>query len=134
MALVENFLDIPQLKAGQDMSGKQYRAVKVDTDDFEITGITDADNEYPLGILQNDPTEGQTAIVAYMGVCRAEAGGGITMGDALALNNSGDVISDAEVADGTTVNLHHIGIALEDAVNLQILWILLKPAHLIGLE
>ena len=135
MALVDHYLDIPGLVAGQDMSGKQYRAVQMDTDDFEVTGITDANTEHPIGILQNDPTEGQTALVAYTGVCRAEVGsGGVTFGDTLALANNGKVITDVEVANGTAVDLHHIGIALQDGADTQIIQILLKPGQLIGKE
>ncbi len=132
MAITENFLDIPKLVAGENMSAKQYRAVKTDTDDFEVTGIT-ATTEIPIGILQNDPLEGQEALVAYMGVCRAEAGGVIAVGATLGINSSGDVISDAEVADGGSKDLRHIGIALQSGVNLEVIWILLKPAHLLGL-
>ena len=132
MAITENFLDIPKLVSGQNMSGKQYRAVKTDTDDFEVTGIT-ATTEVPLGILQNDPLEGEEALVAYMGVCRAESGGVIAVGDPLGINSSGDVISDAEVTGGTTKDLRHIGIALQSAVDTEVIWILLKPAHLLGL-
>ena len=132
MAIVENFLSIPNLVAGQNMSGKQYRGVKTDTDDFEITGITGATSDHPLGILQNDPTEGQEAIVAHTGVCKAEAGGVIAVGNPLALNDDGDVIADVEIADGGTKDLHHIGIALMAGVNLQVIWILLKPAHRLG--
>ena len=135
MAIVDHYLDIPGLVAGQDMSGKQYRAVKMDTDDFEVTGITNANAEHPIGILQNDPTEGRTALLAYTGVCRAEVGsGGVTFGDSLALANNGKVITDVEVADGSAVDLHHIGIALQDGVDTQVIQILLKPAQRIGLE
>ena len=135
MAIVDHYLDIPGLVAGQDMSGKQYRAVQMDTDDFEVTGMTDANTEHPIGILQNDPTEGQTALVAYTGVCRAEVGsGGVTFGDNLALGNDGKVITDAEVTNGSAVDLHHIGIALQDGADTQIIQILLKPGQLIGKE
>lgn len=132
MAIVENFLAIPNLVAGENMPAKQYRAVKKDTDDFEITGITSITSEHPLGILQNDPLEGEEAIVAYTGVCKAEAGGDISVGSPLALNDDGDVIADVEIANGGAKNLHHIGLALMAGENLQVIWILLKPAHRLG--
>ncbi len=135
MAIVDNYIDIPGLVSGQDMSGKQFRAVQMDTDDFEVTGMTNANAEHPIGILQNDPTEGQAALVAFAGVCRAEVGsGGVTFGDTLGLTNAGKVITDAEVTDGSAVDLHHIGIALQDGADTQIILILLKPAQRIGKE
>jgi len=134
MALVDGYIDIPGLVAGEDMSAEQYRGCKMDTTDFQILGLTDANAEKPIGILQNDPISGKPALVAMLGVCRAECGGNITIGDSLAFNNSGDVISDAEVADGSATDLHHIGIALEGGVDTQIIKILLFGPVRIGLE
>ena len=71
--------------------------------------------------------------MAYMGTCKAEAGGTISVGDTLGINSSGDVIEDAEVTGGGSKDLRHIAIALQGGVNLEVIWILLKPSHLLGL-
>jgi len=136
MAIVDNYLDIPGLIASTDLSGSQYRAVKMEgSTDFYVAAMTNANAEHPIGILQNDPdAEGQGATVAYCGVCRAEAGGNITVGNPLACDNNGKLIADVEVADGSAVDLHHIAIALEGGVDTQIISVLLKPAQRIGLE
>jgi len=134
MAIVDNYLEIPGLAAGEDMSAKQYRGVKMHTTAFQVVGLTDANAEQPIGILQNDPTSGEAATVAFCGVCKAECGGIIAVGASVAFNNSGDVISDVEVKDGTAVDLHHIGYALEAGVDTQVIKIILRPPVRIGLE
>ncbi len=62
-------IDLPfTVKDGSDLSGKQYRIV-------EQTAAGECDlcnsaGDKPLGILQNKPTSGQTAIVRMLGVSK----------------------------------------------------------------
>jgi len=133
MGMVDHYLEIPGMVAGEDMSGKQYRGVVISAD-FTVVGVSNANTSKPIGILQNDPTSGEPAVIAMCGVCRAEAGGTITVGDSLAYNNSGDVISDAEVTDGTATDLHIIGMAIQAGVDTEIITIVLYGPVRMGLE
>ena len=45
------------------------------------------------GVLQNKPTTGQAADVAFVGISKAVAGGTITRGDKLMTNASGQLIT-----------------------------------------
>ncbi|MDD4984180.1 MAG: hypothetical protein PHQ43_00125 [Dehalococcoidales bacterium] len=136
MAMVDNYIDIPGLKAGEDLSSYQYRAVKLDSTAFQVIKHSNANApELPIGILQNDPdAAGKPAHVAYCGVCKARYGGNVTLGDSLSIDNDGDLISDAVVADGSAVDLYHIAKALESGADTEIHWVLLYPGQLIGKE
>ncbi len=135
MAQIDNYLDIPGLQASADLSGSQYRAVKMHSVAFQVAAMTNANTERPVGILQNDPdASGKGATVAVIGVCKAEYGGTVTVGDKLGCNNSGSLISDAEVTDGSATDLHHIAVALESGVNTQVCYVYVFPAERIGLE
>lgn len=136
MAMVDNYIDIPGLQAGANLSSSQYRAVKMHSTAFQVVAIDNANApDRPVGILQNDPdTAGHPAIVAFCGLCRAEAGGNISVGDSLALDNNGKVIADAVVTAQDGVDLYHIGIALQAGVDTQIIQILLYPGQPIGKE
>ena len=135
MAVEGDFRTIPGLMAGADLSANQYRAVQMDTTAFRVIAITNANAQRPIGIQQDDPNAANLPVlVAYDGVCRAQAGGTIAVGDTLALDNSGRVITDAEVADGTAVDLHHIAVALEAGALSSIITILLHTPIRIGLE
>lgn len=112
---ITGYMSIPGVtRAGTAVT--QYRAVILDSTERRILPVTDANASKPLGILQDDPgATGEPCDVSYMGICKAEAGAAITFGDDLALDNSGRVITDVEVADGSAVDLHHVGVALEAA-------------------
>lgn len=129
-----NYIGIPGLRRGAT-AVTQYRAVIQDTGAFRILPVTNANASRPMGILQNDPgATDEPADVAYVGVCKAEYGGTVAVGDALACNNSGQLITDVEVTDGTSVDLHHIAIALEAGSSGEMHYVLLHPADRIGLE
>ena len=113
----------------------QYRAVQLSgSANRTVIAMTNANAERPVGILQNDPATTEAADVAIIGVCKGEYGGTVTRGDKLASNNSGQLISDAEVTDGSAVDLHHIGVALESGSSGDIRQVLVLPAARIGLE
>jgi len=135
MGSIVGYLSIPGITAAADLSTKQYHAVKLDSTARRVAAITNGNAERPVGILQDDPdAAGRTADVAYIGIVKAELGGTVSYGDSLASNNDGELIADAEVADGSAVDLHHIGIALEAGVDGDIIDVILHPAERIGLE
>jgi hypothetical protein len=81
--------DIGVLKAGADLSAKQYRFVKVDTAvDDQVVGTTAATDEI-VGVLQNDPTSGQAAAIRTVGISKLLLGGTVTRGDRLTSDATG---------------------------------------------
>ena len=95
--------------AAADLSGKQYRMVKLDNT-AKVAAFA-ADTDRPYGILQDKPTAGMEAEIMKNGVSKLYAGaGGIVMGD--------PVIPDADGkgtvgAFGADVTKFVIGVALE---------------------
>ena len=131
----EQQIKLPGLVAGESMTTKQYYAVQHSTAaDRTVLLITNANAQRPIGILQNDPGSGEPAEVVVLGMAKAIYGGSITRGDKLACGNDGSLISDAEVADGSAVDLHHIAIALESGSSGDIRWVLVIAPQFIGKE
>jgi hypothetical protein len=76
-------LSIP---AGADLSAKQYTFVKISgTGVVSTAAVTDA----PIGVLLNDPKEGETAAVAVSGVVKLKASAAITAGAPIGTTNAG---------------------------------------------
>ena len=105
------------------------------TTDHQVTVVTNANAQRPIGILQNDPdAAGEAAEVAYDGVCKVVYADTITAGDTLASNNDGAAIEDAEVTNGGAVDLHHLATALEAGLTGDIRLVLLHTPIRIGSE
>ncbi len=113
----------------------QYRAAYI-TGEHELTVVSNANAQRPLGIVQNDPSTGQAVEVAMYGhTARAEYGGSVSAGDKLRSNNSGQLVQDDEVISVTrTVDVHHIAIALEDGSSGEIHDVLAIQPQIVGLE
>lgn len=128
-----NYLSLPGVVANADLSSYQYKAVQISTTDWKVAAMSNANApQVPIGILQNKPdADGKPADVAILGVCKAECGDTVTAGDNLAVNNSGEVISDAEE---TSSDLYHIGVAMEDGVDGEVISIVLLHFGLQGVE
>ena len=131
-----NYINVPGLIAGADLSAKQYYAVQGDTSgDREVKAITNANAEMPIGILQNDPdTAGHAADVAVFGTAKAIYGGTVTRWDKLACDNNGALITDAEVTAQDGADLHHIAIALESGSSGDIRQVLVITPQIVGKE
>lgn len=72
MALGGEYLSIPGLTAGQDLSSIQYKIVKfASTAGQVIVGAAATDNL--LGVLMNDPAANEPAHVATIGVAKVQA-------------------------------------------------------------
>jgi len=131
--MVDNFIAIPGLKASGTVV--QYRAVKMDSTALQVVAISNANApDRPIGILQNDPASGEAAEVAYCGVCKAEYGDNVSVGDSLSLDNNGKLITDAVVAAQDGVDLYHVALALEAGADTEVHSVLLYPAQPIGKE
>ena len=139
MSNMTGYFSIPGLIAAADLSTKQYHLVKFNGTGRQVAAITDGNvtTEHIAGILQDDPnTTGDPCDVAAFGVAKAECGGTITAGDFFASNNDGEIISDeANPANQTNANdLYHMGIALEDGVDGDIIDVYIMPLGLQGIE
>ncbi len=112
----------------------QYRCCRI-TGEHTVNTISDADGQRPIGIVQNDPASGEAVEVGIYGhTVRAEYGGNVTAGDKLACDDSGRLVTDVEVLNGTAVDLHHMAIALEDGAISEIHDVLALAPQIVGKE
>lgn len=90
MANYGALIDVPGLLAGADLSAYQYRPVKLASTAGEVVAAT-AVTDVVVGILQNDPTDGQAAHIAGVGsVTLAKAGTSVlAKGAYLTCNSTG---------------------------------------------
>jgi hypothetical protein len=116
MAIEERLITIGFLAAGSDLSTKQYHVVKLDA---QGKAVLAGAGELSLGILQNDPSEGQACDIAVDGVSKAKAGASITLGSLLSANANGQVVP-------ATSGDYVIGIALEAASSGDIVSVLIR--------
>lgn len=111
-------LNIPGIHADEDLSADQYMAVYLSSD-FGVTAVTNSNAaafaQAGIGILQDDPVADAPASVTILGICRAKAGGTITQGAYLTLDNTGKVVAGALEADLASADRAIIGRALGDA-------------------
>lgn len=102
---------IPGLLAGADLSAKQWHCVKFASTANEVISAIQT-SDAVIGILQNDPADGETANVCVLGVSRAIAGTSlITVGEFLGANSSGVY----DTSGGTAAAEYYVGRALEAA-------------------
>ena len=104
-------------KAGANLSGKQYFAVKISASGAGTaanvpTVVLCGADEKPFGILLSEPESGQAALIQVSGEQTAISGGTISAGDRLTVDAAGKVIS---ATNTTTIGIS-IGNALADAV------------------
>lgn len=87
---------IPGLAAGGNLASAQYKVVKFASTAGQVIVVT-ATTSVAVGILQNDPTVGQAALVAGPGdVAIALAGAAdIAQGELLGFDTSGRVVDHA---------------------------------------
>jgi len=131
----DNYQNVPGLVAGEALTAAQYKAVYLSTTvNNQVLQVSDANAQRPVRILQNNPASGEPADVAISGVCKWDYGGIITRGNTLACDDTGQAIADAEVTDGSAVDLHHLADALESGVDGDLRKVLLHTPVRIGLE
>ena len=96
--------------AGEDLSGAQYRFVKLDAqrDVVRCTAITDE----PIGILQNDPVEGEEAEIMVTGRSKVVADGVIAVGAEVGTSADGEADS---IASGVDTTVFKVARALDPA-------------------
>lgn len=112
------------LPAHDDLSGSQYLCITVNgtSGNADVAGA----GAKCIGVLQNEPSTGQAASVRVMGITKAISGAAVTVGDAVASDAAGKVVTQATTA--VTV-----GVALEAAGGAdEIISVLLLPGGEIG--
>lgn len=101
----ENPVLVKSYNAGEDLSTHQYKAVEFASGSVQRTNaITDV----AVGVLQNDPSINQTAVVMHAGITKAIANAAIAQGAKCSVTAAGKL--------QTAVSTQHVlGIALEAA-------------------
>lgn len=109
MANYGQIINVPGLLAGADLSAYQYRPVKLASTAGEVVAAT-AVTDVVVGILQNDPADGEAAHIAGVGsVSLAKAGTSVLAAGAyLTCNSTG-------VAPTTVDNTAVMGRAINSA-------------------
>ena len=91
MAIYGEYGTIPGLVATGDQSSNQYKVMAFGSTAGTVKAATTAATDTIIGILQNDPADGEPAEVAAWGVCKALAAASVTAGAALTTNSTGQV-------------------------------------------
>lgn len=102
----QEYMTLPGLVATGDLSSKQYYVVKAASTAGAVKVAVTAGSDAILGILLNDPTDGEPASVAHAGVVDALAETGVTFGAKLTCSSTG------RVKATTTAGDEVVGIAL----------------------
>jgi streptogramin lyase len=109
-------------EAGEDLTGKQYHIVKLDSNGKVV--LCDAGSDSVIGVLQNEPVNGDTAQVALnngAGTYKVHCGGTIAVGATVGTNSTGKAISNTTAGHGM------VGRALEAGVSGQIIEVMKLP-------
>lgn len=121
MAMEGSLQTIPGLKANADLSAKQFRVMKMAA--AHAVTVCAATTDKPVGVLQDAPTSGNPASVAFAGVTKAKAGGTIAAGDTVGCDANGAVVTYVE---GTDTTKYRVGIAQSAGANGDIIDVLLQ--------
>ena len=104
MAYETGLVTIGTLTAAADLSSKQYHFVVLSS--ASTVNVATAITNAPIGILQNAPTSGQSAIVAVSGVSKVVADGTLAAGNFI--GTSADSQADA-ISPGTDTTVYMMG-------------------------
>ena len=109
--------DIGFMTAAADLSAKQYFIVDVSAD--KAVNLASSAGQAVLGVLQNDPVSGATALVRTSGVSKVEVGtGGLAAGDLVQANANGEAI--AAASGDYTVGMCLIGAAAGELATIKV--------------
>ena len=93
------YWSLPGTIAYGDLSADQFMVVKAGSTAGTVKLAQTAATDPILGILQNDPTDGQAAEVAFFGVCQALSEDSVTFGCYLTCSSTGRVKKTTTNAD-----------------------------------
>jgi len=98
------YITLPGLLAGANLSAKQYYCVKLASTAGEVVAVS-ASSDVAIGILQNEPADGEPAEVAVLGMCKAMVTPtDVAIGDILGPNSTG-LLSDTSTDNGRVVGM-----------------------------
>jgi hypothetical protein len=104
MTTYGDYVTIPGLLAGANLSASQYMPVKLASTAGEVVRAT-ATTDVIIGVLQNDPADGEAAEVAVLGVCKAYTGtSNVAIGEFLSANSTGCIDAAAGNLNGTFID------------------------------
>jgi len=92
------------LKAGADLSAKQYYFVKMSADDTCV--VCAAVTDIPIGVLQNKPTADQNAEICVIGETKINADAAVTAGALIGTSADGQA---APYVAGTDTTKYIVG-------------------------
>jgi len=104
MAYETGLVTIGTLTAAADLSSKQYHFVVLAS--ASTVNVATAITNAPIGILQNAPESGESAIVAVSGVSKVVADGTLAAGNFI--GTSADAQADA-ISPGTDTTVYMMG-------------------------
>jgi hypothetical protein len=110
MAYESPSISIGTLTAAADLSAKQYHFVSLAT--ATTVNVCSAITNAPIGILQNNPTSGQQAIVQLFGISKVVADGTLAAGNFI--GTSADGQADA-ISPGTDTTVYMTGQCIQAA-------------------
>ena len=110
MAYESPSITLGTLTAAADLSAKQYHFVKLAS--ATTVNVCTATTDRAIGILQNNPTSGQQAIVQIFGISKVVADGTIAFNNVI--GTSADSQADA-IVPGTDTSVVTLGVAVQAA-------------------
>lgn len=87
MAYESPQINIGTLTAAADLSGKQYHFVKLASE--STVNVCAAVTDVPIGVLQNNPTAGESAVVTVFGLSKVSADATLAAGDVIGTSADG---------------------------------------------
>lgn len=111
------------LLAGASFASKQYYAVKLASTAGEVV-VCNGTAKLAIGLIQNDPADGEAANVAVAGVARGKAGGSITVGQMVNALSTGTLQG---TSGGTSGTQYILGFAMEAASSGDEFSVLIHP-------
>lgn len=97
-------------EAGEDLSAKQYHFVELNTTSGKVE-VCDALTDIPLGVLQNDPADGEMAEIMVIGISKIVGDADLAIGDLI--GPSADGQADARTI-GTDTTHYVVGRVIEE--------------------
>ena len=110
MAYESPSITLGTLTAAADLSAKQYHFVKLAS--ATTVNVCTATTDRAIGILQNNPTSGQQAVIQIFGISKVVADGTIAFNNVI--GTSADSQADA-IVPGTDTSVVTLGVAVQAA-------------------
>jgi len=95
------------LKAGADLSTKQYYFVKLNSSGNAV--VCAAATDVPVGVLQNNPTANQSAEIVVVGLTKVSTDAALAIGNLIGTSSDGQ--ADAKTV-GTDTTEYVVGVAM----------------------